>query len=188
MRSFVTLSLALGIVGLTATTGSSQIVILNPLVVIPAKPADVGPPVRPELPERIRPEGEVFIGNSQLNWRVALTIGTLDANGSFTASPDSKVVTVAIPIPTGPNGFRWKSPATLAVHPVPPNLCVCQAELQFCVGGLVWLPQLSMNSFGVIGVSVLKISPKLVEFTLKQLAGCALFHSQGGTRAIQVVK
>ncbi len=188
MRIFVTLTLVLGIVGVTATAGSAQIVILNPLVVIPAQPGTVGPPARPELPVRVRPEGEVFIGKSQLNWRVALTIGTLDADGSFTASPDSKVVVVAIPIPTGPNGFRWRSPGTLPVHPVPPNLCVCQAELQFCVGGLVWLPQLSMNSWEQIGVSVLKISPKVVDFTLKRLAGCALFHAQGGSRAIQVVR
>jgi hypothetical protein len=188
MRIFVTLALTLGVAGWTATAGSAQALILNPLVVIPAQPASLGPPARPELPERIRPEGQVFIGTSRLNWRVVLTMGTFDANGSFTALPDSKVVVVAIPIPTGPNGFRWKSPGTLPVHPAPPNLNVCQAELQFCVGGVVWLPQFTTNSWSFIGVSVLKISPKLVDFTLAGLARCALFHAQGGTRAIQVVK
>lgn len=188
MRFFVTLTVALGLVGVTATAGSAQAIILNPLVVLPAQPAVVGPPARAEVPERVRPEGAVFIGTSRLNWRVALTMGTFDGNGSFTALPDSEVVTVAIPIPTGPNGFRWRSPATLAIKPMPPARSVCQAELQFCVGGVVWIPQITTRPWNHLAGPVLGIPSKVVDLSLAICKRCALFNSNDSPSAIQVVQ
>lgn len=188
MRFFVTFTVALGLVGVTATVGSAQIVILNPLVVLPAQPAVVGPPARPEIPQRVRPEGQVHFGPTRLNWRVALTMGTLDAKAQFVPTPDSQPVTVAIPIPVDRNGFRWRSPGTLAIDPALPSPYLCQAELQFCVGGVVWVPQITTRSWRAFGVFVLKIPGSVVDLSLVICKRCALFNSNDSPVAYQFVK
>lgn len=188
MRIFVTLTLALGIVGLTATAGSAQIVILNKPDIMPAQPAAVGPPARPDVPERIRPEGEVFFGKTRFAWRIVLTLGTLDANANFVSHPDTPIRTVAVLIPCPRNGQRWRSPGAMNLNPDWPKLCVCQAELQFCVGGVLWLPQLKLNWWRPVGGQVFGIPNKMIDASLAFCDRCALFNTQGGTQAYQVVK
>ena len=188
MRIFVMLTLALGIVGLTATAGSAQIVILNKPDVIPAQPAAAGPPARPDVPERIRPEGEVFFGKTRFAWRIVLTLGTLDANANFVAHSDAPIRTVAVLIPCPRNGQRWRSPGAMNLNPEWPKLCLCRAEVQFCVGGMVWLPQLNLNWWRPVGVMVHGIPNIMIDVSLALCDRCALFNTKGSPQAYQFVR
>ena len=133
MRSLVTMAVALGLVGLTAEVGSAQNVLIDKINFKPAPP--MAPPGT--LPT-VQPEGLVFEQPGFLdptNWKIVVTFGKINPDGSWTKFDDSPVTDVIVAVPTLMNGTRWRLGgaqgigATWAAN----GIYYCQADLKSAI-------------------------------------------------------